>query len=99
VGREGTKGSSYIRREIPPAASENCDDYIVARSNLVHGARELVVQVAGQCVELGGDIQCDCGDFAGVRDEDAWFRHDEVGEESRARRNELGSVWGVWRVE
>lgn len=41
----------------------------------MHGACELVVQVAIECVELLGDIEGDDGYFALVLNEDAWFGH------------------------
>jgi hypothetical protein len=39
--------------------------------DLVHCARELVVQFSAERIELLGDIEGDDGDFAAVFDEDA----------------------------
>jgi len=59
-----------VRGEKSPSASQDGDvDSIVGR-DFVHGARELVVEVCIESVELLGDVECYGGYFAGVGDYD-----------------------------
>ena len=65
--------------------------------DFVHGAGELVVQVAIEGIEFLGDVEGDDGDFAFVVDEDAWFGHGDGGFWKFNRSIEVNQrLLGLW---
>jgi hypothetical protein len=62
-----------LRGEEPSVARQHSDKHLIVLGDLVHGARELVVQFSAERVELLGDVEGDDGDFTAVFDENAIF--------------------------
>lgn len=64
-----------VRGEETSFAGQNGDVNVGSFGDLVHGARQLVIEASIEGVEFLGHVERDCGDFALIVDEDAGICH------------------------